>query len=79
MNKRIKVIKEIRNNAVSYDELVNLPNEDCVKISRIYFNALMAKGNLLEIKDEKYWEIIKKYLEIEHMIEKIKKTRVYLN
>lgn len=37
----------------------------------------MAKGNLLEIKDEKYWEILRKYSEIEHMIEKMKKSRVY--
>ena len=77
MNKRIKIKNEIRKSAVSYDELVSLSGDDCVKVSRIYFNSLMIKSNLLEIKDEKYWEILQKYTEIERMMEKIKKPRVH--
>ena len=77
MNKRIKIKNEIRKSAVSYDELVSLSGDDCVKVSRIYFNFLMIKSNLLEIKDEKYWEILQKYTEIERMMEKIKKPRVH--
>lgn len=77
MDKRIKIKNEIRKSAVRYDELVSLSSDDCVKVSRIYFNFLMIKGNLLEIKDEKYWEILQKYSEIERMMEKIKKPRVY--
>ena len=77
MNKRTKVKKKILENALSYDELINLSNEDCAKISRIYFNVLMVKGNLLEIKDERYWKIMKKYSEIEHMVEKIRKPHMY--
>ena len=53
MDKRIKIRNEIRKSAVPYDELVSLSSDDCVKVSRIYFNFLMIKGNLLEIKDEK--------------------------
>ena len=73
MNKRIKIIKQIRKNAVPYSELVNLSSGDCVKISRIYFNALMVKGNVLEIEDEKYWQILKKYMQIEQMAAAIRK------
>ena len=37
----------------------------------------MAKVNLLEIKDEKHWETLQKYLGIEKMIEKIREPRIH--
>ena len=71
MNKRKKSIEK---NVIWLDKLMDLEDDNCVRVSGTYFYFLMAKGQLLKIKDKKYWEIIYKYLEIEKIYHHVKRV-----
>jgi len=70
VNKR----KAIEKNVISYEKLMDLEDDNCVKVSGTYFHFLIAKGKLLNIKDKKYWETVYKYIEVEKMHYYVKKV-----
>jgi len=59
----------LQKNAVSYEELMSMPNDTCIKISRAYFYYLMAKQGFLKIEHPQIHQIFSKYIELERMIE----------
>ena len=52
---------------------MELEDDNCVKVSGTYFHFLIAKGQLLNIKDQKYWETVYKYIELEKIYYHVKK------
>ncbi len=78
MNKRKKYIQK---NAISYEKLMDLVDDNCVKVSGTYFYFLIAKGQLLNIRDKKYWETVYKYIQIEkiyHHVKNVSGTPSYI-
>lgn len=59
----------IKKNMLSYEDLMNLSNEKCVKVNRTYFYNLIAKSTLLEIDNKDCYIILNKYLEIDRMLD----------
>lgn len=65
---RKKVIKQyLKKNIISYNDLINLSDDECVKVSKNYFNFLVASAQFLNIRDKDCWKIFSKYLEIDKM------------
>lgn len=60
-------IKYLKNNDVTYEELMNMSDDNCIKIKRTYFYILLAKSENLEIVEDDFWEIFYKYIEISRM------------
>lgn len=78
MNKRKNFIKK---NMISYNELMDLEDDNCVKVSGTYFHFLIAKCQLLNIKDKTYIDILYKYIEMEriyHQVKNISGTPSYI-
>lgn len=55
------------NISISYEELMNMEDDSCVKVSRTLFYSLMARAGLLKIKDQEFWRTFRKYIEIDNM------------
>ncbi len=70
----------LRNNMLSYEEVMNLTEDQCVKVNSTYFHYLIAKAGILQIKAEDYYNVFYKYLEIDNMqnfINRFNKTTSY--
>lgn len=52
---------------ISYEEVMNLSDEDCVYVNRVFLHSMSAKSQLWDIKDKKYWHVFAKYYKIELM------------
>ena len=65
-------VKLLDNNVLSYIDLINLSDSQCVKVNRNYFHYLIAKAEMLGIKFNEYGYVIGKYLEIDNMFSLIK-------
>lgn len=72
MKRRVSHAKNI----ISCKEMLNLSDDDCVKISSCYFHYLVAKSQLLNISDADIIEIFNKYLQVEKINYYLNKKRV---
>lgn len=64
------------NNSISLDELMNLSNDDCVKVSRAYFYFLQFKSQHVKNLEQKVFHIFYKYMEIDKMMDIVYGDRV---
>lgn len=73
-------MRYLHNNVLSYEDVMNLTEDQCVKVNSTYFHYLIAKAGLLKIKVEEYYNVFYKYLEIDNMqnfINGVKKNPSY--
>ena len=60
-------MRYLHNNVLSYEDVMNLTEDQCVKVNSTYFHYLIAKAGLLKIKVEEYYNVFYKYLKIDNM------------
>lgn len=60
-------MRYLRTNVLSYEDVINLTEDQCVRVNSTYFHYLIAKAGLLKIKVEDYYNVFYKYLEIDNM------------
>lgn len=60
-------MRYLHNNVLSYVDVMNLTEDQCVKVNSTYFHYLIAKAGLLKIKVEEYYNVFYKHLEIYNM------------
>lgn len=64
------------NNSISLDELMNLSDDDCVKVSRTYFYFLQFKSQHVKNPKQKVFDIFYKYMEVDEMMNFVYVDRV---
>lgn len=60
-------MRYLHNNVLSYEDVMNLTEDQCVKVNSTYFHYLIAKAGLLKIKADEYYNVFYKYLKIDNM------------
>lgn len=73
----LKHLKYLRTNLISYEDLESLSNDQCIKVRINYLYCLHVMNYQLELKDQKFWDIILKYQEIDKMVSYLKRPFSY--
>lgn len=75
MLKLYNVLIDYNENMISYEEVLKLQDDDCIKVNRSYLHYLNVKCNILNTSDSKIYSILHKYFCYEMMQRKINKRR----